>query len=76
MTSKAKYAILTLENGNLTEATELAKKFSSWKIMSEAENLGYNMVECVAIAAYLKGVITFQKYCDTMTEERMKKGLQ
>jgi hypothetical protein len=29
--------IVTLQNGNLTDAKERAKKYSSWKIMTAAE---------------------------------------
>jgi len=60
-------AILNLENGNITDAKEMAKPYSCWKIMTEAEEMGYtNPSQYTAIAAFLKGVIDFQKYCDTM----------
>ena len=59
-----------LINGNLTDAKEKAKKHSSWKLMSAAEEMGYtNPVQYTAIAGYLKGAIDFQKYCDSMNNQ-------
>ena len=58
--------IHNLINGNLTDAKEQAKKHSSWKIMSAAQEMGYSIVEAVAITGYLKGVMQFQEYCDCM----------
>jgi hypothetical protein len=67
--AKAKAAIENLINGNLTDAKELAKSFSCWKIMSAAEELGYTSpVQYTAMAGFLKGVIDFRKYCDTMNK--------
>jgi hypothetical protein len=65
---KIQSIIETLINGNLTDAKQQAKKYSSWKIMSAAEEMGYDPVQYVAIAGYLKGVLDFQKYCDTMNK--------
>lgn len=59
-------AIENLMNGNLTDAKRLAKKFSYWKLMTLAEDLGYPIHQCVAISGYLKGNLSFQVYCDTM----------
>ena len=58
--------IHNLINGNLKDAKEQAKKYSSWKLMNAADELGYNLVQSVAIAGYLKGVISFQNFCDCM----------
>jgi hypothetical protein len=63
---KLHYIIETLINGNLTDAKEQAKRYSVWKIMSAAEEMGYDPIQYVAIAGYLKGNIDFQKYCDIM----------
>jgi hypothetical protein len=66
---KLSSAILNIEAGNHELAQEVAKPYSCWKIMSTAEELGYtNPVHYTAIAAFLKGVIDFQKYSDTMTK--------
>jgi len=65
---KIQSIIETLINGNLTDAKQQAKKYSSWKIMSAAEEMGYEPTQYVAIAGYLKGVLDFQKYCDTMNK--------
>ena len=59
-------AIQNLINGNLTDAKNLAKKYSYWKLMTLAEDLGYSIHQCVAISGYLKGAISFQSYCDAM----------
>jgi hypothetical protein len=66
---KIQSIIENLINGNLTDAKEQAKRYSIWKIMTAAEEMGYtNPVQYVAIAGYLKGTIDFQKYCDTMNK--------
>jgi hypothetical protein len=65
---KIQSIIETLINGNLTDAKQQAKKYSSWKIMSAAEEMGYNPVQYVAITRYLKGMLDFQTYCDTMNK--------
>lgn len=61
--------IHNLINGNLTDAKKQAKKYSAWKIMTAAEEMGYKPSQYVAIAGYLKGAIDFQKFCDMMNEE-------
>lgn len=58
--------IRNLINGNLTDAKRQAKKYSSWKLMNTAQEMGYSIVEAVAIAGYLKGVLSYEKYCDCM----------
>jgi hypothetical protein len=63
-----KAIIEMLINGNLTDAKEKAKKCSTWKLLTAAENLGYPIVLQVAIAGYLKGQINFQKLCNIMGE--------
>jgi len=65
---KPQSIIETLINGNLTDAKEKAKKYSSWKLMTAAEEMGYEPSKYVAIAGFLKGAIDFQKYCDTMNK--------
>jgi hypothetical protein len=66
---KISSAILNMEIGNHELAQELAKPYSCWKIMTTAEELGYtNPAHYTAIAAFLKGVIDFQKYSDTMSK--------
>ena len=65
---KLQSIIETLINGNLTEAKEKAKKYSSWKLMTAAEEMGYTIEQYVVIAGYLKGAIDFQKYCDIMNK--------
>jgi hypothetical protein len=64
--------IHNLINGNLTDAKEQAKKYSSWKLMNAADELGYTIVESVAIAGYLKGAISFQDYCNCMEGSNKK----
>lgn len=63
---KIQAIIETLINGNLTDANEQAKRYSSWKIMTAAEEMGYEPPQYVAIAGYLKGIIDYQKFCDTI----------
>lgn len=54
-----------LVNGNLKDAKEQAKRFELFKIARAAmESLGYSRNKAINAAAYLKGRITFQAYCD------------
>lgn len=57
-------AIENLENGNLTDAKKLAERYSFWKLLTLAEERGYETHDAVRIAKYLKGKISFQEYCD------------
>ena len=68
ITQDCQSIIETLINGNLKDAKDRAKKHSSWKIMTIAEEMGYSIEEYVAIAGYLKNAIDFQKYCDIMNK--------
>ncbi len=64
--------IRNLINGNLTDAKRQAKKYSSWKLLNIAQEMGYSVAQAVAIAGYLKGVISFQDYCDCMNGTNKK----
>jgi hypothetical protein len=65
-----KALIESLINGNLTDAKDKATKFSYWKLMSAADEMGYNIVQQVAIAGYLKNRVDFQCFCDTMDKNK------
>jgi hypothetical protein len=58
--------IVSLLNGNLTDAKESAKRYSTWKLLTAAELMGFPIAQQVAVASYLKGVIDFKKYCSIM----------
>lgn len=54
-----------LMNGNLTEAKRLAAKYSEKRLANFAVcYFGYVNAIADAAAAYLKGKIEFQEYCD------------
>ena len=54
-----------LSNGNLQDAKRQAKKYSFCAIQREAESF-FPCDKSVSykIASYLKGLITFEKYCE------------
>ena len=56
----------TLLNGNLTDAKNKAKRYGFWTIVKGMEALGHNMGKSAAIAAYLKGKMTYNDYCKEM----------
>ena len=54
-----------LTNGNLQTAKAQAKRFSHRGISIYCqEDRGMSLKNAVATADYLKGLITFQEYCD------------
>jgi hypothetical protein len=53
-----------LINGNLSDAKRQAKNKSMHKIYSMACEMGFEEKEALNMAAYLKGEINFQSYCD------------
>lgn len=64
MNAEAQEVIYNLINGNLTDAKESAKNLDSKTIMRNAEDMGYSLKKALLMASYLKGVISFQEYCD------------
>jgi hypothetical protein len=64
MNAEAQEVIYNLINGNLTDAKEGAKNLDSKTIMRNAEDMGYPLKKALLMASYLKGVISFQEYCD------------
>jgi hypothetical protein len=61
--------IENLINGNLTEAQYDAKYVSAGNLIHAAEGIGYNYNESLLMACYLKGVISFQEYCDSLNNK-------
>jgi hypothetical protein len=57
-------AIDNLINGNLTEAKEIAVNLNASDILNARMGQGYNYNESLLMVSYLKGLITFQDYCD------------
>jgi hypothetical protein len=53
-----------LINGNLTEAKEIAVNLNASDILNARMGEGYNYNEALLMASYLKGLISFQDYCD------------
>lgn len=67
-----KYAsriIDNLINGNLKDAQEGAKWFSSKHLIEEAQGRGYNYNHALLMTCYLKGIISFQEYCDNLNNK-------
>jgi len=57
-------AIRDLINGNLTDAKRAARNRSFFSILNSAlDEYGMTREEALDTAAYLKGEITFQTYC-------------
>jgi hypothetical protein len=63
-THLAQDAIDNLINGNLTEAREIAVILNASDIIHARMGQGYNYNESLLLACYLKGLISFQDYCD------------
>jgi len=63
-THLAKDAIDNLINGNLTDAKEIAVNLNASDIIHARMGQGYNYNESLLLASYLKGLISFQDYCD------------
>jgi hypothetical protein len=59
-------AIDNLINGNLTEAKEIAVNLNASDILNARMGQGYNYNEALLMVSYLKGLITFQDYCDNL----------
>ena len=56
-----------LNNGNLTDAKNGAKRFSGSALFFFAiDNLDMTVEKANASAKYLKNLIDFQNYCDTV----------
>jgi hypothetical protein len=53
-----------LINGNLTDAKEIAVNLNASDIIHARMGQGYNYNESLLMASYLKGLISFQDYCD------------
>jgi hypothetical protein len=60
----AQDAIDNLINGNLTEAKEISVNLNASDIIHARMGQGYNYNEALLLASYLKGLISFQDYCD------------
>lgn len=58
--------IENLINGNLTDAKEQAKRRDFWDIARAAQSYFPTRNKAVMAAAYLKGRVTFQAYCDAV----------
>lgn len=55
-----------LENGNLTDAKRQARGLSTFRLSMYARQiLGWEFSRAVVAAAYLKGEVSFQAYCDS-----------
>jgi hypothetical protein len=60
-----KTAFENLENGNLSDAKRLARRYSVFRLATYAQlRLGWSCRKALAAACYLKGENTFQAYCD------------
>jgi hypothetical protein len=62
--------INNLINGNLTDAKKGAKKFTLQRILDEAIWMGYTYIQGLMMACYLKEQISFQDYCDSMSNRK------
>ena len=68
--SKASSIINNLINGNLKDAQEASKGFPAKLLTEEAQGMGYNYNEALLMTCYLKGIISFQDYCDSMNNKK------
>jgi len=66
----AQEAIKNLVNGNLTEAKEISVNLNASDIIHVQMGKGYNYNEALLMASYLKGIITFQDYCDNLNNSK------
>ena len=65
-TSQIESLFENLINGNLTEAKRMAKRHTAFRLsMFARQVLCWDFDRSCAAAAYLKGLGTFQEYCDT-----------
>jgi hypothetical protein len=67
---RATTTIQNLINGNLIDACDDAKHLSAQKLIDGAMGMGYNYNEALIMACYLKGVISFQDYCDNFNNTK------
>ena len=58
--------IENLINGNLTDAKEQAKRYGFWPIARAAQTYFGSRNKALMAAAYLKGRVTFQAFCDSV----------
>lgn len=65
----AQEAIDNLINGNLSEAKEIAVNLNASDILNARMGQGYNYNEALLMTSYLKGLITFQDYCDNLNNK-------
>lgn len=63
-------AIDNLINGNLSEAKEIAVNLNASDILNARMGQGYNYNEALLMVSYLKGLITFQDYCDNSNNSK------
>jgi len=70
MNPDAQSVIDNLLNGNLTQAEDDAKFIPAGKLIHEAEGRGYNYNEALVMVSYLKGIISFQDYCDNLNNTK------
>jgi hypothetical protein len=69
-TAKASSIIDNLINGNLTDALEASCGFPAKHLIDEAMGRGYNYNEALLMSCYLKKVISFQDYCDSLNNTK------
>lgn len=65
----AQEAIDNLINGNLSEAKEIAVNLNASDIIHARMGQGYNYNEALLLTSYLKGLISFQDYCDNLNNK-------
>ena len=59
-----------LINGNLTDALCKAKYIPAGRLIKHAQGIGYNYNQALLMACYLKKVISFQDYCDSLNNTK------
>lgn len=55
--------IESLINGNISDAKKKAQNRSFMWLVSQGEEMGYDPMTRWKIAAYLKGMISWEEYC-------------
>jgi hypothetical protein len=72
MNAEAQNAIHNLINGNLSDAKNIAQDIEAEIIARNAEDIGFDRYQALLIASYLKGIITYQNYCDNYQSHKIK----
>jgi len=66
----AQSIIDNLLNGNLSEAIAEAESIPAIRLIEQAEQCGYSYNQALLMSCYLKKVISFEDYCDSLNNTK------